>query len=129
MSAIFLLFNHKLTRQQEEDMQCSLGVNKFVVPPPEIAALWSQIPPQITELTPYLTPVRQWLRLNSTEGDYLLVQGDFGAVYLMVDFAFKIKLKPVYSTTERVAAENILEDNCVEIKHIFRHVGFRHYGK
>jgi hypothetical protein len=87
------------------------------------------VPPGLEKIEAYLEPIRAWVIESAQLGDFLLVQGDFGAVYLMVRFALEKGLIPIYSTTERVAAEEHKEDGSVTLTHHFRHVRFRKYGE
>jgi hypothetical protein len=59
---LFLLFNHRLTAAQEADARTSLGVDRIVLPPPEICTLWMEIPPDAGEIVTLLAPVFAWLR-------------------------------------------------------------------
>lgn len=129
MSAMFLLFNHSITPLQEEDACRSLHVGRIVESPPVVKAIWSQIPADLSTLSTYLDPVRQWLLREAAGGDFILIQGDFGATFLMVEFARQNALVPLYSTTERTAVENHLEDGSVQLEHHFRHIRYRRYGR
>lgn len=126
---LFLLFNHTLTAPQEADAMVSLGVTRIVSTPPDIREVWSKVPPELPEVSQHLRPVFAWLRAEAEEGDFILVQGDFGAVYLIVDFALASGFIPVYSTTEREAVEEHLPDGSVRLTHRFRHCRFREYGR
>ena len=66
---------------------------------------------------------------KSCNSDFVLIQGDFGAVYLMVNFAFSLGLIPVYATTERIVVEKRMQDNTVKSERIFKHKMFRRYEK
>ncbi len=123
---MFILFNHSLTEAQRGDAEKSLGVSSFVEPPPELRAIWSQLPPDAPVLVPVLNPIFQWLEREAHRGDYLLVQGDFGATFLLVKKAFSLGLVPIYSTTRREATEE-REDDEIHLSHHFRHVRFRRY--
>jgi len=124
---LFLLFNHTLTAPQETDACISLGVKSIVLPPPEINRLWQEIPPDSEELLSYLSPVFTWLGNEPHPGDFVLIQGEFGATFLMVNEALRLGLVPVYSTTSRKAIEQLLPDGQVKISHIFSHVRYRKY--
>lgn len=128
MTRLFLLFNHSITPTQESDARSSLGVSEIVAPPDEIKTLWCQIPPDLSEISDYLRPVRQWLRASAYPDDYVLIQGDFGACCLMVDFSFKAGLVPVYSTTRREVSEILDADGSIRLTHRFDHRIFRKYG-
>ncbi|MFH1122583.1 MAG: CRISPR-associated protein Csx20, partial [Pseudomonadota bacterium] len=106
----------------------SLGVTQVVNLPAELRALWSNIPPSLTSLSEYLASIRAWLVEHAAPGDYVLIQGDFGATYLIADFALRNGLVAVYSTTTREATETIQPDGTVELMHHFKHQIYRNYG-
>jgi hypothetical protein len=125
---LFLLFNHSLTSIQEEDARNRLGISRIIAPPEPVSALWRQIPTELEALEGYLAPVEEWLKEKAKPGDYVLIQGDFGACYLMVRYAMQIHLITIYSTTRRDAEEEPALNGNVTLTHRFRHVAFRRYG-
>jgi len=125
--ALILLFNHRLTARQEEDARASLGISRITQPPISIRMVWAQVPPDVDELTGYLAPVFSWLEEVARPGDFVLVQGEFGATCLAVREALRLDLIPLYSTTRREAVEKHLADGRVEIRHTFAHVRYRRY--
>jgi len=125
---LFALFSHQLTDLQRNDAHRSLGVAEFVWLPPGLQALWRQIPAELEGIDGYLSPFKEWLAAEGRAGDYVLIQGDFGATWIMVNHAFQLGLVPVYSTTERQAGETITADGAVQLVHHFRHRRFRRYG-
>jgi len=127
MADLFLLFNHTLTAVQEKDAHASLGVKRIISPPDAIQTLWSQVPPDIDDLSPYLAPVFVWLAGQAKSSDFVLIQGEFGATCLAVREACRMGLVPVYSTTSRHAVEEHLPEGRVEIRHVFSHVRYRRY--
>jgi len=129
MSRLFLLFNHTLTPDQQEDARTHLGVEAIIVPPADISRLWSQLPPDDKSIAPLLAPVRDWLDVVAVPGDHVLIHGDFGACFLMAGHAMSRGLIPIYSTTERHAIEEVLDDGSVHMAHRFRHVLYRRYGE
>ncbi len=127
MPKMLLLFSHKLTGDQKEDADNNLNISEFVPLSPDLHQIWMNIPPTKSLLSDYLKPFRKWISENSDSGDYVLIQGDFGAVYSMVNFAFSMDLIPVYSTTEREVVERQMKDNTVKSERIFKHKMFRRY--
>ncbi len=81
-----------------------------------------------TKINNYLEPVKSWLAENVAKSDYVLIQVDFGACYIMVHFAFEKGLIPVYSTTRREAVEEHGNDGSIKLVHQFKHQIFRKYG-
>jgi hypothetical protein len=127
--ALYLLFNHRLTVAQDRDARQTLGVEKIVAPPDHIRRLWAQIPPEVDDPATFLAPVLQWLTDAPRRGDYLLVQGDFGATCLVVKRALLRGIIPVYSTTRREAVEHRYPDGRIELQHTFCHVRYRRYSQ
>ena len=126
MPDLYLLFSHELTEQQKKEAYAELGVGEIHYLPDDLKGLWSQIPPEIHELSSYLQPIQEWLSNQIREGDYLLIQGDFGATFLMVQWSFARKCRPIYATTRRKVIE--VRNNQEIITHrVFEHVKFRLY--
>lgn len=126
-ASLFLIFNHTFTDDQRADAFVSLGVGRIVDMPTDIKTTWRSIPPDLLTIEAYLEPVHGWLNANARKDDYALIQGDFGACFIMVNYAFKIGLIPVYSTTSRKMKEDLLEDGSIRLTHHFQHRIFRRY--
>lgn len=123
MKTLFILINHALTPEQEEDARKNLNVDKFV----NIAdAKWSDIDPSEKSITKFVKSYRDNLKMQAKTGDILLVQGDFGATYNMIRFAKSIGLIAVYATTSRIVSEQV-ENGKVVIKREFKHARLREY--
>ncbi len=128
-TSLFLLFNHQLTQDQKNDVSDSLGAEQIVEMPSELGKIWGQIPPDMPKLDDHLKAIKDWLGSEAVKGDYALIQGDFGACYAMVNFAFGKGLIPVYATTKRETVEETMADGSVTVTRQFRHQIFRKYGK
>jgi hypothetical protein len=128
ITRLFLIFNHEFTDDQIADARASLGVGSILKLPDELQNLWANIPPDIPSINDWLSPLIEWLYSEADLGDYFLIQGDFGACYIMATWALSHELIPIYSTTERIAEESILDDGSVLNTHKFKHAIFRRYG-
>ncbi|RXJ95760.1 hypothetical protein CRU94_03865 [Arcobacter sp. AHV-9/2010] len=126
MNKMFLLFSHTLTKNQKNDAIKSFGIEEFIYLPKDLQELFSNVPNDLKKLSEYLTPIKIFLKQYSKQGDFVLIQGDFGATYILVNFAKSLKLKAVYSTTKRVVQE-FEEDGKIIKKSIFEHERFREY--
>ena len=126
-NSIFLIFSHKLTNVQIEGLKRT-GIINFEYLPADLQNIWSGIPPDVEKLEDYLKPVFEWLGKVSTSGDWALVQGDFGAVCLTVDFCFNNSLVPVYATTKRNTVEKMENGKLIKVSQ-FEHVRFRRYER
>ena len=126
MNKMFLLFSHTLTKNQKDDAMKSFGIEEFIYLPKDLQELFSNVPNDLKKLSEYLTPIKLFLKQYSKEGDFVLIQGDFGATYILVNFAKSLKLRAVYSTTKRVTQE-FEGDGKIIKKSIFEHERFREY--
>ncbi len=126
MPNLYLLFSHELTDRQKKEARRDLGVKQIYYLPDDLKKLWSQIPPEIPEITEYVQPVKEWLTRRLNEGDYVLIQGDFGATYQMVQWAFSQNCRPIYATTKRKIVE-IYNNEEIITNRVFEHVRFRFY--
>lgn len=124
---MYLVFSHQLTETQIEDAKKTLGVETFIYMPTNLQQVWSKIDPEVTDIRPLVTKIITWLDNDCNKGDYVLVQGDYGAIYQIVNYCKNRDLKPIYSTTERKAKEVIKDNNTVTLTHEVSHVMFRAY--
>lgn len=121
-----LLFNHTLTSEQANDAKVSLFCDEFVSLPEQLQDLWSNVPPELESLSCYLQPIKEYIHANVQKDDFVLIQGDFGATYMMVNFVKNLGAIPVYATTSRDVVE-VLKGDTVVKQSVFRHQRFRKY--
>ncbi|HIP59235.1 MAG TPA: hypothetical protein EYH01_02265 [Campylobacterales bacterium] len=126
-STLYLLFNHKLTQEQEKNAYETLSIEKVIYFPEELLNIWRNISPEVESLSELLEPIIVFMDREFSHGDYLLVQGDLGATYLIAERAKQLNITPLYATTKRVATENIVDGKPIKTS-IFSHVRFRAYG-
>ena len=126
MKRMFLLFSHKLTASQEADAKKNLRVEEFVYLDEELQKVWSNVPPNLSDLKEYLKPIVEFLKSSLRSGDVVLVQGDFGATCYMARVVKELGGVAVYATTKRDVVEIKVGDK-IEKKSIFEHVMFRRY--
>lgn len=120
---MFILISHNLTPEQEEDAKRNLQVDKFIYVKNSI---WQNIPPENEKILDLLDELKKLILEDAKKGDLLLVQGDFGATYIMVNFAFQNGLVPIYATSKREVKEKRENDQVVTIR-TFKHIRFRKY--
>ena len=122
-----LIFSHELTAEQERELREKWCVTDIATMPEDISKRWKNVPPDLPSLKEYVRPLLEWLVKVALPGDLVLVQGDFGATYITVNFAMKIGLVPVYATTSRQVKERNMPGGVVEQSRIFSHRMFRKY--
>ena len=123
MKKMFVLINHDLTQEQKSQALKVFGVEDII----NIADdTWSNINPVDENILYALNTYKKELMLEAEAGDILLVQGDFGATYNMINFAKNIGIKTIYATTKRVVQELIIDGKSVTRRE-FKHEKFREY--
>lgn len=125
---LIVLLNHDLSQNQKEGARFELGVSNIKYMSNENRELWSKIDPTLLTLSDLIEPLLFELQMISKEKDYVLVQGDFGATYMVVSFCKLNGLIPIYSTTKRISEDILLKNGRVKTRKIFRHVMYRVYG-
>ncbi|TQV62997.1 MAG: hypothetical protein FNT15_05115 [Sulfurovum sp.] len=123
---LHLLFNHKLTPEQENDAIKTLQVTDFIYLNDELQKIWSNVPSNEPDLKNYLNEIINHIKENVTKDDVVLIQGDFGATYMMVDLVRSLDGKAVYATTKRSVVE-VMDGDKVNKQSVFRHEIFREY--
>lgn len=123
MKTMFILISHAITEHQKQDAVEHLDVVTFKVLPTDI---WSQIPAEYDRVDSSLLQLKAQLVTESKKGDILLVQGDYGATFNMVQFSKEIGIIPIYATSKRKAYE-VVEGEKVTTVREFEHVRFRKY--
>ena len=126
MKNFIVLMSHDMSETQKNDAYENLKVTKIIEAPPKIKKIWGNIDP-ISDLDiKNLDKVILWINEISNEQDYILVQGEFGATFYIVDYCFKNNLIPVYATSVR-RVEEIGEGDKVLTNRVFVHEGYRKY--
>ena len=126
MSKAFCLLNHTLTEIQIKELKEEFGAPEIVYPSEELSKKWSQIPAtRELDMTP-IQEVIEWLSAAQTS-DVLIIQGEFGSTFMLVDYALKRGLIPVHAVTKRVAQEVRIGEK-IQKQHTFEHVCFRRYA-
>jgi hypothetical protein len=121
----YCLLNHVLTANQIGELENNFGVERIIYPEPELSAAWGNIPTEKTLTTGHLLPFSRWLSA-ATNGDVVVLQGEAGATFALVDFCLSRGLVPLHSVTRRIAQES-REGEKVLRSHVFEHVCFRRY--
>lgn len=135
MLSAFCLLNHQLTEKQVSELKTRFGVEKIIYPPEEITELWKQIPVEddmlSEKVSSILKKIIEWLSFPDSsssclEKNFLIIQGEFGSVFMLVGYALEYGMRPLHAVTQRVASE-IRQGEIVHREYMFEHVCFREY--
>jgi hypothetical protein len=130
---MYVLMNHKLSLEQEQDARVNLGITEFVYPSKEILDRWANIPPEASmwDIQAHLVPIYDWFRYMLSDNDVVLVQGESVSTYKFVDtiktMFTMLNVRCVAATSRRESVEKQLPDGTVQKSSVFRHVRFRAY--
>lgn len=126
MKQIFILFSHELSQQQIYELKNEFKVEKFVYLPKNLQEKLSNVPPEISDLSEFAQPFKEFLQSNFTKNDIALIQGDFGLSYLLINFCKNIGIEAIYATTKRNIVEKEINGKVIK-QSIFEHIRFRKY--
>ena len=118
--------SHDMSEIQKNDAYENLKITKIIEAPPNIKKIWGNIEPISDLNTVKLDEIVSWIKENSNKQDYVLVQGEFGATFYIVDYCFKNNLIPVYATSIR-RVEETRQGEKVITNRVFVHEGYRRY--
>lgn len=123
MIIMHLFFSHELSEEQINDAKTSLKVAEFKVLPKDLQDKFSNVPPSLDNLDDYVRDFYEYIDKNAKKGDYVLISGDFGLCFKLINYAKAKSLKPVYATTKRDVTK---DENGIK-QSIFKHVRFREF--
>lgn len=121
----FCLLNHQLTPNQIRELNEKYSVSEITYPDKPLSKRWSQIPATSELDMGIINDVISWLSSANTN-DVLIVQGEFGSTFMVVDYALKLGIVALHAVTKRVAHET-RDGEIVRREYVFEHVCFRQY--
>ena len=127
MSKMYLIFSHKLSEDQINEAKSKFSIKEFIYLSSELQTIWSNVPPNCNDLDDWLSPLIYYLKNNICENDYVLIQGEFGSTYKVVNLVKSLRAKALYATTLRETIETTTADGVLK-QSIFKHCLFRFYS-
>lgn len=121
----FLLWSHNASSEQVQDLKINWKIDKIFELPAELRSIWSQVPVRDINWNIYVSKICEWVKGHSQKNDLVVVQGEYGLTYYMVDWCKANNLLPVYSLTERNSVEEKkITGEIIKVSK-FVHCGFR----
>ena len=121
----YCLLNHTLTENQFAELKDRYHSTQVVYPPKALSDAWSQLAPSLTYDTDVINEVVGWLN-TADPGDTVIIQGEAGSTFILVDYILSIGLIPLHAVSRRVSVEEHAGE-MVKKSLIFKHVCFRPY--
>lgn len=125
MYKVLLLFSHKLTENQIFELKNNFKVDKVIYLDENMQKIWSNVDVD-NDYQLNLDIIKKFLRETLDRGDYVLIQGEWGYTYQMVEFCKKNDFTPIYSFSKRESSE-VKENEIVKKVSIFKHIKFIKY--
>lgn len=125
MPKTYCLLNHSLTQNQLAELKERFESEEIIYPSDELSKKWSQVPATPDLDIDLISNVTDWLS-SANQNDILIVQGEFGSTFMLVDYALKKNLVPIYAVTTRISKEVRVGEQVQKVN-VFEHVCFRKY--
>lgn len=122
---VLALISHKILPEQEQELKNRFEIVDIKFLPENLQQIWSNVLyddkyyTNLNEIIDYMLSI-----LN--EEDYVIVQGNWGYVYKLVEEAKKNKIIPLYAFSVRDSSEDIINGEVVKITK-FKHQCFVEY--
>ncbi len=127
MQRLFLIFSHTLAPDQIQEAKNSLHCEDIIYLPDVLQRKWSNVDP-VGKLDEHLmAEFITYLQENTLKNDYVLIQGDFGMCYALVQWCRVNGRIPIYSTTYRSSTDKNIEEGKIQKTQVFKHINFRRY--
>ena len=121
----YCLLNHTLIENQLAELKERYHSTQVVYPPKSLSDAWSQLAPDLTYDTYALDAIVRWLD-TADPGDTVVIQGEAGSTFILVDYLLSIGLTPLHAVSRRVSVEEHAGE-MVKKSLIFKHVCCRPY--
>lgn len=122
MKKCYVFFSHTLLKEQILELKNRFQCVEIVYLPKKLQKLWSNI--DIDE--DYSILFFNYLEKNAKKDDYVLIQGEWGITYKMINFCKIKKFIPIYSFSKRMSYEELNEGIIVKTSY-FKHIKFKLY--
>ncbi len=93
--------SHEPTPDQLEELKNNWDIQEIVRMPKDIASKWQSIPPGKESIEEEILVIKNWIDEVCTPGDVVIIQGDYGASFMLADYVRKLAFTPLYAATKR----------------------------
>jgi len=129
MKKLITIMNHPLSLEQKNYLRDNFNIENYLFLPEKLQNYLKNIPADRDLDLEILKEITFFIKSNLQRDDYIIIQGEFGITFYLVDFSLDSGFTPIYATSSRVYEEKINEDGTVERKHIFKFIKFRKYRR
>lgn len=122
------ILSHELLNSQVDELKNTWNVDKIINLPEKLKSDWSNVNPSdnLEDDFNLVYKLKTFILENTNQEDYVIVQGEWGMTFTIVNMCFELNRVPIYATTERKTKETV-KDGQVHSEKVFEHVRFRKY--
>jgi hypothetical protein len=124
---VYCLMNHQLTSAQERELINRYGSDGIILPSAEISSAWMNSPVDAAFKRSSLSPFLSWIE-GIPPSSAIVLQGEAGAAFALIDYALRRNLIVLHSVTERKVSE-VRRGEIVTRRCEFEHICFREYQR
>lgn len=125
MKKLLLLFSHKLNEEQIVELKTNFNIKTIISLNEEYQKIWSNVDIN-DKYEENLEKIKKYTISTLSHLDYVIIQGEWGYTYKMVNFCKENGLIPIYSFSKRNATE-IERDGFIKKISLFKHIKFIKY--
>lgn len=122
------ILSHELLNSQVDELKNTWNVDKIINLPEKLKSAWSNVNPSddLEDDFNLVYKLKTFILENTNQEDYVIVQGEWGMTFTIVNMCFELNRVPIYATTERKTKETV-KDGQVHSEKVFEHIRFRKY--
>lgn len=122
------ILSHELLNSQVDELKSTWNVEKIITLPEKLKSAWSNVNPNddLEDDFNLVYKLKTFILENTNQEDYVIVQGEWGMTFTIVNMCFELNRVPIYATTQRKTKETV-KDGQVHSEKVFEHIRFRKY--
>lgn len=122
------ILSHELLNLQVDELNSTWNVENIITLPENLKSAWCNVNPNDDSEDDFnlVYKLKTFILDNTNQEDYVIVQGEWGMTFTIVNMCFELNRVPIYATTERKTKETV-KDGQVHSEKVFEHIRFRKY--
>lgn len=126
MKKVIVFLSHKINEEQKKELLEEFKIQDLIFLTDELQDIWSDVKCDDSYYIG-IEKMKKFMIENLREGDYIIVQGNWGYVYELVKLAKEKGIHAIYSFSYRNSEEEILKDGISLKLSKYKHIKFIEY--
>ncbi len=125
---LFILLSHRINDEQLLLLIRMYGAIELIYLPENLQTTFSNVDPNLQSLKNISVEIISWLKTYPISlSDKVVLQGESGLCFILLQWLFKQNIEVIYSTTLRHCKEIKLANGSIELRHFIKPIQFRKY--